>query len=174
MLQKLDAIILALGGDPNALPGDSPDSDLDLTFWQRVKKIFEDSLAKIIESLLELITKILDLVLGVVYDLLEFFFGLLTDAVVDGIGGFFDALTDDALLQFFKTEEPVLDENGQPVVDENGDPVTVKVVRLPSGVAAVFAFISAAFMLLPAELRFVLLFGLGTMFLFAVLKLVRS
>ena len=174
MLQKLDAIIIALGGDPDALPGGSSGDDSDLTFWERVRKIFEDSLAKILESLLDLITNLLDTVLGVVYDLLDFFFDLLTDAVTNGIGGFFDALMDETLLQFFQSEEPVLDENGEPVVDENGDPVTIKVVALPSGVAAVFAFISAAFMLLPDGLRFVLLFGLGTMFLFAVLKLVRS
>lgn len=174
MLQKLDAIIIALGGDPDALPGDSPGDDSDLTFWERVRKIFEDSLAKILESLLELITNILDLVLGVVYDLLDFFFGLLTDAVTNGIGGFFEALMDETLLQFFQSEEPVLDENGEPVVDENGDPVTVKVVALPAGVAGVFAFISAAIMVLPDDLRFVLFFGIGALFLLAVLKLVRS
>lgn len=174
MLQKLDAIILALGGDPDALPGDNPDSDLDLTFWQRVKKIFEDSLAKIIESLLDLITKILDVVLKLVYDLLEFFFSLLSDLVVNGIGNFFDALTDEALLQFFHREEPVLDENGNPVLDENGDPVTVKVVDLPAGVSGVFAFISAAITVLPGELRSVLFFGIGALFLLAVLKLMKS
>ena len=174
MLQKLDAIIIALGGDPDALPGDSSGNDQDQTFWQRMKGIFENALANIIEALLELITNVLDLVLGLVYDLLDFFFGLLSDAVVNGVGGFFDAITDSALLQFFQSEEPVLDESGQPVVDENGEPVTVTVVAIPDGVAGVFAFISATIMVLPDELRQAIFFGMGALLLLAVLKLIRT
>lgn len=174
MLQKLDLIILALGGDPDAVPGDDSGDDSNLTFWQRVKKIFEESLAKIIESLLDLITRILDVVLGLVYDLLEFFFDLLSDIVVNGIGEFFVALTDEALLQFFHSEEPVLDENGDPVLSEDGDPVTTTVVALPAGVAGVFAFISATIMVLPDELRGVLFFGMSALLLLAVLKLIRA
>lgn len=174
MLLKLDAIILALGGDPDAVPGDDSGDDSNLTFWQRVKKIFEESLAKIIESLLDLITRILDVVLGLVYDLLEFFSDLLSDVVVNGIGEFFAALTDEALLQFFHSEEPVLYANGDSVLNEDGDPVTTTVVALPAGVAGVFAFISATIMVLPDELRGVLFFGMSALLLLAVLKLIRA
>ena len=174
IMDKLDAIITLLGGDPENLPGGSSGNDQDKTFWQRVKGIFENALAEILEALLELITKILDLVLGMIYDLLEFFFGLLTDGVLGAIDSFFDALTDGALLQFFRTEEPLLDEYGQPVVDENGDPVMVTVVALPSGVAGVFAFISATIMALPADVRSVLIFGVGALLLLAVLKLFKA
>lgn len=174
-MAKLDAIIELLGGDPSKLPGsDGPGDDANLTFWERIKQVFENALAGVVESLLELITKILDLVLGVVYDLLDFFFNLITDAVTDGIGGLLETLTDGSLIRFFQSQEPMLDADGNPVFDENGNPVMVTVFGLPSGVAAVFAFISATIMLLPSELYFALLFGIGVAFLMAVFKLIKS
>lgn len=173
-MAKIDAIIELLGGDPDSLPGNNPDNLEDLPFWKRVKKILEDALFEITESLLDLTVKVLKFVLGVVYDLLDFFFGLLTEAVTDGIAGFFDALGDESLLQFFYIEEPLLDANGQPVLDADGNPVMVRVLGLPSGVAAVFTFISGAIMLLPDQLRFVMFFGIAASFLLAVLKLING
>lgn len=132
-----------------------PPADDGTSFWDRIKNAFLGALATLIEKILDFITKVLSAILDLVYDLLSFFFDFLTGTVISGISGFFSSFTDGSLFQFFQSE------------DGTG-------YALPEGVASVFAFFSAIFLCLPADLRYVLMFGIGLIIFLAVFKLVKS
>lgn len=138
--------------DPDADPN-APASTVG--FWERIKNAFLDALASLIEKVLDFITEILGVILDLLYDLLSFFFDFLTGTVISGIGNFFSAFTDGSLFQFF----------------QSGDGTGY---ALPEGVAGVFAFFSGVIMLLPWELRSLLIFGIAAMVLLGVFKLVKS
>lgn len=142
-------------GQPGPSTGTgSGGSSSGTSFWDRIKEAFSNALASLIEKVLTFITDILGMVLDLFYDLLSFFFDFLSDSVIAGIGGFFSAFMDGSLFGFFQ--------------DEEGN------VTLPSGVAAVFAFISGVILALPVELRSLLIFGTAVIILIAVFKIVRS
>lgn len=164
MLDKLDAIIIALGGDPNYSP-DSPGGG-GTGLWDRIKTAFSDALASIIESLMTFITDVLQLVLDLVYDLLSFFFDFLSTEVVTGIANLFSSFTDGSLLVFFQQDITS--------TDENGNEVTTTVIALPEGIAAAFAFFAGVIMILPDELRNLMIFGVGALILIGILKLAKS
>ncbi|MDD6159988.1 MAG: hypothetical protein PUB51_02515 [Oscillospiraceae bacterium] len=155
MMAKLDSIIAALGGDS---PGSGSGSGAD------------DSTSSLWQTLLDFLSSILGKVLSLVSDLLGFFFDFLSDTVVSGVRSFFDSVMSVSIIEFFQREEPILDENGEPVLDENGEPKTIIATALPSGVAAIFAFFSGLFLILPAEIRFVFVFGLVVTLFFAVVN----
>lgn len=136
-------------------PPGSDDSGTSSGFWDRIKNAFLNALSSLIEKLLDFITNVLSAVLDLLYDLLSFFFDFLTSTVISGIGGFFSSFTDGTLFQFFQSE------------DGTG-------YALPEGVAGVFAFFSGVIMLLPWELRSLLIFGIAAMILLGVFKLVKS
>ncbi len=164
MLDKLDAIIIALGGDPNYSPDSSGGGGTGL--WDRIKTAFSDALASIIESLMSFITDVLQLVLDLVYDLLAFFFDFLSTEVVTGIANLFSAFTDGSLLVFFQQEVTT--------TDEDGNEVTTTVIGLPDGITTAFAFFAGVIMILPEELRNLLIFGVGALILIGILKLAKS
>lgn len=95
------------------------------------------------------------MLLFLVTDLLSFFFDFLTGTVISGIGGFFSSFTDGSLFQFFQSD----DGTGYALLE---------------GIAGVFAFFSGVIMLLPWELRSLLIFGIAAMVLLGVFKLVKS
>lgn len=133
-----------------------PASDEDLSFWDRIKNAFLNTLSVLIEKALNFITEVLGMILDLVLDLLSFFFDFLTGTVISGIGNFFSAFTDGSLFEFFRSGE-----------DGTG-------YQLPEGISAVFAFFSGLFLVLPSELRYLLVFGIGLIFFLAVFKLVRE
>lgn len=91
-----------------------------------------------------------------VADLFSWIFGFLTDTVLGGIKDFFDALGDDSsIFDGFKQE------------NEDGSTTVV----LPSGVSTVFQFASGVVLLLPEDLRLILLFGVAALFVIGVFKL---
>ena len=164
MLDKLDAIIIALGGDPDYSSGSSGNGSGGL--WDRIKTAFSDALGSIIESLMTFITDVLQLVLDLVYDLLSFLFNFLSTDVITGIANLFSSFTDGSLIVFF-----------QQVItgtDENGNEVTSTIIALPDGIATAFAFFAGVITILPDELRTLLIFGIGALILVGILKLVKS
>ena len=111
-----------------------------------------------IEGLFEIITVILTSLLSLVSELLSFVFGFLTDTVLSSISGFFSAFSHDSLFELFRRE------------NDDGTVTTA----LPEGVSTVFAFFSGLILLLPAELRGVLFFGIAVLVLFSIFKSIRS
>lgn len=98
----------------------------------------------------------LSALLSAVVDFFGWIFGFLTDAVLIGVRNFFDSFSDDSsIFDGFKQE------------NEDGSTTVV----LPSGVATVFQFFSGTVLLLPDDLRLVLIFGVAALFLIAVFKL---
>lgn len=142
-------------GQPGPPGSDDSGTSSGSSFWDRIKNAFTNALATLIEKVLDFITKVLGTILDLLYDLLSFFFDFLTSTVISGIGGFFSSFTDGSLFQFFQSE------------DGTG-------YALPEGVAGVFAFFSGVIMLLPWELRSLLIFGVAVMVLFGVFKRVKS
>lgn len=132
-----------------------PASSEDVSFWDRIKNAFLDALASLIENILAFITDVLSAILDLVFDLLSFFFDFLTNTVISGIGNFFSSFTDGSLFEFFQSD------------DGTG-------YALPEGVAGVFAFFSSLFMVLPSDLRYLLVFGIGLLFFLAIVKLVKE
>lgn len=86
-------------------------------------------------------------------DLISWIFGFLTETVLSGIKGFFDS---------FSNDSSIFDGFRQ----ENEDGSTT--VGLPSGVATAFQFFSGTILLLPDDLRLVLVFGIAALFVIAV------
>lgn len=156
-----EKLLAALGGDGSGSDG-GIGSGSDVGFWQRIKNAIADGLASVIELLFDLIKIVLEQVLSLVQELLSFFFDMLTGMVVSGVGNFFSAFTDGSLFGFFQQEQ----------VGEDGTVSTV--VGLPDDIAGVFGFFSAVILLLPAELRSILIFGIAAAVLFSVIKLVKS
>ena len=87
---------------------------------------------------------------------------MLTDMVISGVGNFVSVFTDGSLLDFFRQEE----------VAEDG--TVTSTVALPDDIAGVFGFFSVVILLLPDELRAILIFGVAAMLLFSVFKMVKS
>lgn len=123
-----------------------------------VKEALANALSALIESLFAVITTVLQSLLGLVTDMLSFFFNFLTETVLGGISSFFSIFTDGSLTEWFQQ------------TGEDGSTTT----GLPSEIITAFSFISGVIMLLPAELRGVLFFGIGLMLLMAVFKLVKE
>ena len=134
-------------------PGSSS-SDL----WDKLVEGVISGLVALIEGLFEIITVILTSVLSLVSELLSFIFGFLTDTVLSSISSFFSAFSDGSLFELFRQE------------NDDGTVTTT----LPEGVSTVFAFFSGLILLLPAELRGVLFFGIAVLVLFSIFKLIRS
>lgn len=89
-------------------------------------------------------------------DFFAWIFGFLSETVLSGIKNFFDAFGDDS---------SIFDGFRQ----ENQDGSTT--VVLPSGVSTVFQFASGVVLLLPEDLRLILLFGVAALFVIGVFKL---
>ena len=123
-----------------------------------VKQALAAALSALIESLFAVITTVLQSLLGLVTDMLSFFFNFLTDTVLGGISNFFSAFTDGSLTEWFQQ------------TGEDGSTT----IGLPSQIITAFSFISGVIMLLPAELRGILFFGIGLMLLMSVFKLVKE
>lgn len=88
-------------------------------------------------------------------DFFSWIFGFLSETVLSGIKNFFNAFGDDSsIFDGFRQE------------NEDGS----STVALPSGVATVFQFVSGTILLLPDDLRLVLIFGVAALFLIAVFK----
>ena len=113
-------------------------------------------LSSLIEGILGVITETLKSLIGAASDLISGFFSFFSDTVFGGIKDFFSAFGE--LVNPFQS------------VVENEDGTTTTVSALPEGIATVFAFVSGIFMVMPAELRTIMMFGIGLMFLLAVFK----
>lgn len=82
-------------------------------------------------------------------------FGFLSDIVFDGVGDFFSGLSDSSITDFFQQE------------NSDGSTTTTLPGEMASGMSRMTAFFTG----LPADLKGVLTFGIGLMFLLAALKL---
>lgn len=123
-----------------------------------VKDAVANALSSLIEGIFGVIIEVLKALIGAVTGLLSFIFGFLTDTVLGGISDFFSVFTDGSLLEGFDQS------------DGAGNTST----GLPEGVGIVFAFFSGLFLLMPAELRLIMIFGIGLMLFLGVFKLVKS
>jgi len=123
-----------------------------------VKETVSNALSALITGLFTMITEVLKSLIGAGADLISGFFGFLSETVLGGVKDFFSSFTDGSLFGFFQQE------------NEDGSSTT----GLPSGVSGAFAFISGVIMLLPDELRNLLIFGVGALLFFAVLKIVKA
>lgn len=123
-----------------------------------VKDAVAQALSSLIQGVFGVITELLKSLIGLITDLLSFLGGFLTETIFGGVSDFFSTISDGSLLEGFEQS------------DESGNSST----GLPEGVPAVFAFFSGLFLLMPAELRLIMMFGIGLMLLLAVFKLVKS
>ena len=130
--------------------GDSSASD-------ETRTTIKDVLSGLIDEILGLITEVLKSLISAAGDLLSGIFAFLTDTVLGGVKNFFTALTDGFFLDGFRQ------------TDENGNVTT----ELPDGIAGVFAFFSSLFMLMPVELRSIMLFGFAAILMLAVFKMIK-
>ena len=114
-----------------------------------------DLLKSFLKSILTTLAAGLSKLFSAITDLFGWLFGFLTETALTGIRNFFDAFGDDSsLFDGFRQE------------NEDG---TVS-IGLPSGVAAVFQFASGVVLLLPDELRLVMVFGIAAIIVIAVLN----
>lgn len=123
-----------------------------------VKEAVSNALSSLIEGIFGVITEVLKALIGAATDLISGIFGFLSDTVLSGIKSFFGVFTDGSLLEGFQ---------------QTGEDGSIT-IGLPDGVPSVFAFFSGFFLLLPAELRTVLFFGMGLLLLLAVIKVIRG
>lgn len=117
-------------------------------------------LSSLIEGILGVITETLKSLIGSASDLISGFFSFFSDTIFSGIKDFFSSFGE--LVNPFQSAV------------ENEDGTTTTVTALPGGIATVFAFVSGVFMVMPAELRTIMMFGIGLMFLLAVFKKVGA
>lgn len=137
------------------LPDPEPESN---GFWDKIKEALSSGAASLITTIFELFETFLEVLVGTVVDLFVSLFDFLTETVLGGIKDFFASL--DTLLDPFRVE--------------NEDGTTSAITDLPEGIASVFAFFSGLFMILPMELRLIMMLGIGLMVFLAVLKMVKS
>lgn len=123
-----------------------------------VKEAVANALSSLIEGIFGLITEVLKALIGAAADLLSGIFSFFTDTVLGGIKDFFSVFTDGDLFSPFQ-------QSG-----DDGSTTT----GLPEGISTVFAFFSGLFLLMPVELRSILIFGIALMLLLAVFKLVKE
>lgn len=125
-----------------------------------VKQKVSEVLSSLIEGIFGTITEVLKSLIGAASDLLSGIFGFLSETVLGGINDFFSSL--DELVNPFEST----------VTDEEGNTTTS--TELPEGISAVFAFFSGLFLIIPEELRIIMLFGMGCLLLLAVFKMVKA
>jgi hypothetical protein len=125
-----------------------------------VKQKVSEALSSLIEGIFGTITEVLKSLIGAAQDLLSGIFSFLSDTVLGGIKDFFSSL--DELVNPFEST----------VTDEDGNTTTS--TELPEGISAVFAFFSGLFLIIPEELRIIMLFGIGFLLLLAVFKMVKA
>lgn len=129
------------------------------SFWSKIKDAFTSGLSNLIESTFSLIATILSSLIGAAADLLSGIFGFFSDTVLGGISDFFSSFSEHGGLF-----------DGFQQTGEDGSTST----GLPDGVPAVFAFFAGLWLVLPSDLRYVLMFGVGLMVLLSVFKLVKE
>ena len=125
-----------------------------------VKETVSQALSSLIEGIFGVITEVLKSLIGAAADLISGVFGFFSDMVIGGVKDFFSSLGE--LVNPFQSTV------------ENEDGTTTTITGLPDGVGTVFAFVSGLFMVMPAELHAVMLFGIGLMLLLAVFKKVGA
>lgn len=135
-------------------------------FFEKILDTLADAISKLIEVLFDLIAEIFKMLLSVVTDMLSAIFSFVTDTVLGGISSFFSFFTDGSLFEFF--------ESTQTIIDPEGNEVEQVVATLPEGVASVFAVFSGIILLLPWELRSLLIFGIAAAVLISVFKFVKA
>lgn len=109
-------------------------------------------------SILSMITEILEALISAVCDLLLGIFDFLTTTILGGVNDFFSVLTDGSLFDVFLQ------------TNDNGSTS----FSLSSGIAVVFTFFSSLFMLMPAELRAIMIFGIAALLMLAVFNLIKT
>ena len=124
--------------------------------WGDVVGGVADGISALVSGVLKILTDILSTLLTLVADLISSIFSFFTDTVLGSIGSFFDSFKDGSVFDFF-----------QPDPEGGG-------TALPEGVASVFAFFSGVILLLPSELRALLIFGVAALVLVSVFKMVKS
>lgn len=134
-------------GGPSTVPG-------------TVKESVAEALSSLIEEIFSTITEVLKSLIGAATDLLSGLFGFLSETVLGGVRDFFSSL--DELANPFEST----------VTDEEGNTSTS--TGLPQGISTVFAFFSGLFMIIPEELRIIMMFGFGFLLLLAVFKMIRT
>ncbi|MDD3346224.1 hypothetical protein, partial [Oscillibacter sp.] len=141
------------GGSGSGGTLDPGESGSGSSLLDKIKDGILGVLGSLIEGLFALIKTILEKLLTLAKDLISFVFGFLTDTVLGGIKNLFSAFGDSGGLF-----EGLKGEDGGFQLPES------------EGVAGAFAFISGVVGILPAEIRSVLIFGIGAIFLFAILR----
>lgn len=156
-----------LGDGPGSGPGSGSGSGSDEKgFFDKIIDALGDGIAALIRGLFNVVTEIFKLLLSVVTDMLSAIFSFVTDTVLGGIKSFFAFFTDGSLFDFFRGTETV--------IDPDGNEVEVVVATLPEGIAVVFSIFAGIVMLLPWELRSLLIFGVAAAVLIGVFKLTRA
>ena len=123
-----------------------------------VKEALSKALSSLIESAFGVVTEVLKALLSLVTQLLSFIFGFLTETVLGGIADFFSIFSDGSLFEAFQ---------------QTGEDGSTS-IGLPSEISTAFSFVSGVILLLPDELRGILIFGVGFMVFLAVLKMVKE
>lgn len=146
------------GGSGSGSGSDDPGSGEGRGFIEKILDALADGIATLVKGLFDVITEIFKMLLSVVTDMLSAIFSFVTDTVLGGIKSFFSFFTDGTLFEFFQPDP------------ESG----AEGVALPEGIVTVFSVFSGIIMLLPWELRSLLIFGIAAAVLIAVFKFAKA
>ena len=141
----------------------SGDTSSGSSFFGKIKDALADGIAKIIDALSFVVSAAITTISSAVGDLLSSLMSFVTDTVLGGMKNFFASFTDGSLFHFFQVDTVQNEDGGE-----------TSTASLPEGIASVFALFSGIFLVLPSEIWYLLLFGVGALALISVLKFILA